>query len=545
FEPFMIGHSITGYGMGLSSAAGVAPISDARPLATVGDGGFWHNGFLSGVTSAVKNGTDSVLLIFKNGYTSATGTQELVSTPKAARRDDAGGQSTTATDTTIENVLEGVGVPWLRTVHSYDVATMRSTLEEAFTTKAPGLKVVVAEGECQLERQRRLRARRAQAESAERRNVRVRYGIDEDVCSGDRACIRLSGCPSLTLTTPADPLRDTQVTTIDSGCVGCGLCGELAQTAALCPSFHRVEVVTQPTAFERFVASIRALALRTLLANSMTSPSRPRLLVAALGGQGGGVLTDWIVSAARAEGYVAQATSTPGVSQRTGATTYYVEIAAQPVSGEVQVLGLSPVAGRVDVLVCAELLEAARMLERGFCTPLRTTVVASTHRVYTTREKMSAGDGRYDADRIERALRELSARAVLFDMEALRKRHDTAISATLFGALAGSGALPVSRQTCEQAIGAAGKGVVASVRAFADAYEQAQRSTDRPATSPARATGSESDVAVELRMPAELASRVARWPAGVAELARLGVAELGEYQDRRYAAIYVDRVERI
>jgi indolepyruvate ferredoxin oxidoreductase alpha subunit len=265
FEPFMIGHSITGYGMGLSSAAGVAPISDARPLATVGDGGFWHNGFLSGVTSAVKNGADSVLVIFKNGYTSATGTQELVSTPKAARRGDAGGQSTTASDTTIENVLEGVGVPWLRTVHSYDVATMRSTLEEAFTTQTPGLKVVVAEGECQLERQRRLRARRAQAGSVVQRDVRVRYGIDEAICSGDRACIRLSGCPSLTLKTPADPLRVTQVTTIDSGCVGCGLCGELAQTAALCPSFHRVEVVTKPSAYERFVAKMRAFALRTLL----------------------------------------------------------------------------------------------------------------------------------------------------------------------------------------------------------------------------------------------------------------------------------------
>lgn len=277
----------------------------------------------------------------------------------------------------------------------------------------------------------------------------------------------------------------------------------------------------------------------------MTSTSRTRILVAALGGQGGGVLTDWIVAAARAEGYVAQATSTPGVSQRTGATTYYVEIAAQPMNGEVQVLGLSPVAGRVDVLVCAELLEAARMLERGFCTPLRTTVVASTHRVYTTREKMSAGDGRYGAERIERALHELSARAVLFDMEALRKRHDTAISAALFGALAGSGALPVSRRACEQAIGAAGKGVSASVRAFADAYEQAQRSTDRPTPSAATAAGSESDVAVELRMPAELAVRVARWPARVAELARLGVAELSEYQDPRYAAIYLDRVERI
>jgi indolepyruvate ferredoxin oxidoreductase beta subunit len=281
----------------------------------------------------------------------------------------------------------------------------------------------------------------------------------------------------------------------------------------------------------------------------MPLPFRTRILVAALGGQGGGVLTDWIVGAARAEGYVAQATSTPGVSQRTGATTYYVEIAAQPVNGEVQVLGLSPVAGRVDVLVCAELLEAARVLERGFCTPLRTTVVASTHRVYTTREKMSAGDDRYDSERIVRALRELSSRAVLFDMEALRKRHDTAISAALFGALAGSGALPVSRQACEQAIGAAGKGVSASVRAFADAYEQARRSADRPPPSPQapanHATGREGDVAVELRMPADLASRVARWPARVGELAQLGVAELCEYQDGDYAATYVNRVERI
>jgi indolepyruvate ferredoxin oxidoreductase alpha subunit len=265
FEPFMIGHSITGYGMGLSSAAVVTPMSAQRPLATVGDGGFWHNGFLSGVTSAVKNGADSVLLIFKNGYTSATGTQELVSTPHAARRSDAGGQSTTASDTTIEKVLDGVGVPWIRTVHSYDVATMQATLAEAFTTKAPGLKVVVAEGECQLERQRRLRVARARTERAPRRNVRVRYGIDEDVCSGDRACIRLSGCPSLTLKAPADPLRVTQVTTIDAGCVGCGLCGELAQSAALCPSFHRVEVVTQPNAWERFMASLRGFALRALL----------------------------------------------------------------------------------------------------------------------------------------------------------------------------------------------------------------------------------------------------------------------------------------
>ena len=265
FEPFMIGNSIAGYGMGLASAAGVAPLSDQRPLATVGDGGFWHNGFLSGVTSAIKNGADSVLLIFKNGYTSATGTQELISTPAAARRDGAGGESTTSSDTTIERVLQGVGVQWLRTVHSYDVATMQATLADAFTTKRPGLKVVVAEGECQLERQRRLRSHVARAAAAGERGMRVRYGVDEDICTGDRACIRLSGCPSLTVKASQHPLRVDAVTTIDAGCVGCGLCGELAQTAALCPSFHRVEVVTAPTAWERFVAKLRALATHALL----------------------------------------------------------------------------------------------------------------------------------------------------------------------------------------------------------------------------------------------------------------------------------------
>jgi indolepyruvate ferredoxin oxidoreductase alpha subunit len=265
FEPFGIGHSITGYGMGLSSAAGVGPISEKRPLATVGDGGFWHNGFLSGVTSAVKNGSDSVLLIFKNGYTSATGTQELVSTPAAHEREEAGGASATVTDTSIENVLQGVGVQWLRTVHSYDVAKMKATLEEAFTTTASGLKVVVAEGECQLERQRRLQGWVARRQAAGDRVERVRYGIDEDVCTGDRACVRLSGCPSLTLKESANPLRVDPVTTIDASCVGCGLCGELAQTAALCPSFYRVEIVSRPSAWERFVATMRAWAARALL----------------------------------------------------------------------------------------------------------------------------------------------------------------------------------------------------------------------------------------------------------------------------------------
>ncbi len=262
FEPFFTGNSITGYGMGLASAAGVAPASARRPLATMGDGGFWHNGFLSGVTSAVKNDADCVLLIFKNGYTSATGTQELVSTPAAAARDRAGGSSTTATEHTIEEVLAGVGVKWLRTVHSYDVAQMKATLAEAFTTRAPGLKVVVAEGECQLERQRRLQPFAARRAAAGERDVRVRYGIDEDLCSGDHACVRLSGCPSLTLKSPRNPLRVDPVSTVDATCVGCGLCGEIAQAAALCPSFYRVEVVTRAKPWERWLAGVRAAAAR-------------------------------------------------------------------------------------------------------------------------------------------------------------------------------------------------------------------------------------------------------------------------------------------
>ncbi len=264
FEPFGFGNSILGYGMGLASMAGVGPISSQRPLATVGDGGFWHNGFLSGVTSAVKNGSDAVLLIFKNGYTSATGTQELVSTPAAARRDDAGGESTTAADTTIERTLAAVGVRWLRTVHTYDVAAMKEALTEAFTTGESGLKVIVAEGECQLERQRRLKPHTARRLAAGRRVERVRYGIDEEVCTGDRACIRLSGCPSLTLKARNDPLRDDPVTTIDANCVGCGLCGEIAHAAALCPSFHRVEIVTHAPAWERGIARLRAWATNAL-----------------------------------------------------------------------------------------------------------------------------------------------------------------------------------------------------------------------------------------------------------------------------------------
>ncbi|MGZ5848326.1 MAG: thiamine pyrophosphate-dependent enzyme, partial [Ramlibacter sp.] len=159
FEPFSMGHSILGYGMSLASRAGVSPMMQRRTLAIMGDGGFWHNGLLTGVQSALFNGDDAVLLIFKNGYTSATGTQEIISTPeedaKFASSDKS--RSIVHTNQTIESTLQGLGVKWMRTVHTYEVDAMRRTLVEAFTSDFDGLKVIVAEGECQLERQRRIK----------------------------------------------------------------------------------------------------------------------------------------------------------------------------------------------------------------------------------------------------------------------------------------------------------------------------------------------------------------------------------------------------
>src|SRR5206468_4371830 len=235
FEPFSMGHSILGYGMSLASRAGVSPVMQRRALAVMGDGGFWHNGLLTGVQSALFNGSDAVLLIMKNGYTSATGTQEIISTPDEAQKAEAQDKHASLVDRnqTIEETLKGIGVKWLRTVGSYRVDDMRRTLIEAFTTDSRGLKVVIAEGECELERARRVKPWRAKLRKAGKRLVRVKYGVDEDTCSGDHSCIRLSGCPTLSIKTSADPLRVDPVATVLDGCVGCGLCGENAHAAAL------------------------------------------------------------------------------------------------------------------------------------------------------------------------------------------------------------------------------------------------------------------------------------------------------------------------
>jgi indolepyruvate ferredoxin oxidoreductase alpha subunit len=264
FAPFSFGNSILGYGMSLASSAGVRNFSARRPVAVMGDGGFWHNGLLSGVSSALLNKGDGVLVIMKNGYTSATGTQETISTPTSESRRVAEGTSATGSEVTIENTLKGMGVKWLRTVDNYKVGDVRKTLEEALTSPFEGLKVVIADGECQLERQRRIKPLRAKMLKEGKRVVRTRFGVDEDTCTGDHSCIRLSGCPTLTVKTPTDPLKVDPVAYVTNDCVGCGLCGEVAHAAVLCPSFWRAEIISNPSRWDRFKARVRDAFIHAL-----------------------------------------------------------------------------------------------------------------------------------------------------------------------------------------------------------------------------------------------------------------------------------------
>ena len=256
FEPFSQGNTLLGYGMSLAAAAGVAPLSAKRPVAVMGDGGFWHNGFLSGVTSNLLNHGDGVLFVMKNGYASATGTQELISSPPEEAREEALGASAAHADRTIESTLRALGVKWLRTVDNYRVGSVANAYREAMTTPEKGLKVIVAEGECQLERQRRVKPLNQKLLASGKRAVRVKYGVDEDTCTGDHSCIRLSGCPTLTVKDNPDPLRSDPVATVIDGCVGCGLCGENAHAAVLCPSFYRAEIVQNPTLWDRIASRI-------------------------------------------------------------------------------------------------------------------------------------------------------------------------------------------------------------------------------------------------------------------------------------------------
>jgi indolepyruvate ferredoxin oxidoreductase, alpha subunit len=241
--PFEIGGATMGYGLGPASNAAFDGGGERRAISILGDGGFWHNGLSSSIGNMVFNKSDTVAVIVDNYYSAATGGQDVLSS--RAKND------TKSTNNPISAALRGVGVEWVRQIdRTYDVGKMREVLREALTTDYDGPKVIVASSECMLNKQRREKPLRNQAIKEGRRVDIPRFGVDPDVCTGDHACIRLSGCPSLSLKKLDDPLRDDPVAHIDQTCVGCGNCGEVADTAILCPSFYQADVVHNPTRFE-------------------------------------------------------------------------------------------------------------------------------------------------------------------------------------------------------------------------------------------------------------------------------------------------------
>ena len=247
--PFNQGNTILGYGLGLASSNAVASTFGKRVISILGDGGFWHSGLTTGVANAVYNRQDSILVVLENFYTSATGQQSNPSTGKNPRGDSV--------RMSIAETIRSLGVSWLRVVNPYKVGDTLRTVREAMTTKAGGLKVIIARGECQLERQRRVKPQAVARLKAGARVSAARFGVDPDVCTGDKSCMRLNGCPSLTLKASGDPLREDPVAHVDQTCVGCGLCGEVAHAAVLCPSFFEARVVHNPSAWERALDRFR------------------------------------------------------------------------------------------------------------------------------------------------------------------------------------------------------------------------------------------------------------------------------------------------
>jgi indolepyruvate ferredoxin oxidoreductase, alpha subunit len=254
--PFNMGNSIMGYGLGPAGASALSTVEGRRAISVMGDGGFWHNGLTSGIGNAVFNRHDMVTVIIDNGYSAATGGQDIPSSRGAAPHRQGGNSIVAA--------VKGVGAKWVKRVHTYDMRGTLAVMREALTTSYRGPKIVVAEGECQLNRQRRVAPQMRKAIADGKRVVRERFGVDPETCTGDHSCIRLSGCPSLTVKENPDPLRSDPVAHVDQSCVGCGVCGEVAHAAVLCPSFYSAQIVHNPTAWDLWLARLRASVIGVL-----------------------------------------------------------------------------------------------------------------------------------------------------------------------------------------------------------------------------------------------------------------------------------------
>ena len=574
--PFNIGNTITGYGLGPSSASALMVPHEKRALSIMGDGGFWHNGLTTGVGNAVENEHDGIIIIVDNGYSAATGGQWIPSSRADATRRQY--------RVSIVDALKGAGVKWIRKVHTYHIQESLHALREAMTTRSKGPKLIVAEGECQLNRQRRIKPQIKNLLKQKKRYVRERFGIDEDTCTGDHSCIRLSGCPSLTIKDNPDPLRKDPVATVVNSCVGCGVCGEVAHAAVLCPSFYKADIVYNPNLADRAMTALRSFAIgklqawsdmrrrrRTIEAVSPAGEEQERhssslpvwkqerraeqgadspagkqaepikVAILAMGGQGGGVLSNWLIKVAEQSGYLAQSTSVPGVAQRTGATVYYLEFFPREAIGDrPAVLALTPVPGRVDVVLAGELIEGGRAILRGLISPDRTTALVSTHRDYAIGEKTAMGDGRTDSEKITGVVMENAKHFIGFDMNALAGQTGSVISSVLLGAAAGSGALPFRKETFSETIGAAGVAVEANLKGFNAGYEHAQKQQDEKVKPAAAGVGSAGkDVQ-------RLLDRVQQeFPAQTQEIIRAALGKLTDYQDVRYAEQYLQRLQPI
>lgn len=588
--PFNIGNTITGYGLGPSSASALMAPHEKRALSIMGDGGFWHNGLTTGVGNAVENEHDGVIVVVDNGYSAATGGQWIPS----SKADTEGRQYRVS----IVDALKGAGVRWIRKVHTYNIQESLHALREAMTTRDKGPKLIVAEGECQLNRQRRIKPQIRNLLKQKKRYVRERFGIDEDTCTGDHSCIRLSGCPSLTVKDNPDPLRKDPVATVVNSCVGCGVCGEVAHAAVLCPSFYKADIVYNPNLADRALAAFRSFVIGRMQAWSdllrrrramattdaageeqaghsaslqvwkqelagdglKSVPTTPanrqaepiKIAILAMGGQGGGVLSNWLIQVAERSGYLAQSTSVPGVAQRTGATVYYLEFFPRDAVGDdPAVLALMPVPGRVDLVIAGELIEGGRAVLRGLITPDRTTALVSTHRDYAIGEKTALGDGRANTDRIMEAVTENARRFIGFDMDVLAGRTGSVISSVLLGAAAGSGALPFSREAFTGVITEGGVAVEANLKGFDAGYAHAQELQELPAPPHAAGRGRTSSPSPSSPEPAHtqvqaLLDRVrTAFPPQTHEIIRAAAGKLADYQDVRYAHHFLDRLEPI